>query len=97
MAQPITDDTSEETIIYDTMETVPETNPPAPTPPKTDHEKDEQPSKHEKNKKGRLIIRNVGIKKGGTQKDTDNDTPMPTITSSGKVRCNFCRAAPSTP
>ena len=92
-AQPITDDTSDETIIYDTVETVPETNPPAPTPSKTDREKDEQPSKHDRDKKGKLIIRNVGIKKGGTQQDTENDTPMPTITSSGKVRCNFCRRA----
>ena len=42
-------------------------------------------------KKGTLVIREVGLRKGGTRADTVDDTPMPTITSSGKVRCNFCR------
>ena len=91
---PIKDDTSDETIIYDDIEeTVPETNPPAPMPSKKEREKDEQPPKRDRNKKGKLVIRSVGIKKGGSQKDCENDTPMPTITSSGKVRCNFCRRA----
>ena len=54
-------------------------------------EKDEQAETQEKDKKGTLVIREVGLRKGGTQTDTVDDTPMPTITSSGKVRCNFCR------
>ena len=56
-------------------------------------EKDEQTETQEKDKKGTLVIREIGLRKGGTRTDADtiDDTPMPTITSSGKVRCNFCR------
>ena len=96
--QTLKDDSSEETIIYDTSEfsitaeVVPVTNEDlAPTPSTLDLEKDEQSVAQDRDKKGKLVIRQVGLKKGGTQKDTEDDTPLPTITSSGKVRCNFCR------
>ena len=67
---------------------------PTPTSSKILPENDEQeerPSNEHHDKKGMLVIREVGLRKGGTQKDAEDDTPMPTITSSGKVRCDFCR------
>ena len=54
-------------------------------------EKDEQTETQGNDKKGTLVIREIGLRKGGTRKDNTDDAPMPTITSSGKVRCNFCR------
>ena len=98
------DDTSDETITYDVPDLVDLADPGVDNTAKTtseqgprsklEHEKDEQTEKKnrdKKDKKGTLVIREVGLKKRGTQEETDNDTPMPTITSSGKVRCNFCR------
>ena len=95
--QTLKDDSSEDTIIYDTSEItitakiVPKANHPVPTPSKIDLEKDEQSETQDRDKKGKLVIREVSLKKGGTQKDTEDDTPLPTITNSGKVRCNFCK------
>ena len=99
------DNTSDETITYDVPDLTDLVDPgvdntaskttsePEPLS-KPEHEMDEQIEKKncdKKDKKGMLVIREVGLKKRSTQKETDNDTPMPTITSSGKVCCNFCR------
>ena len=79
-SQTPTDNTSEETVIYDsseftiTAETVPETNLPVPSPSKKkDLEKEEQSLTRDRDKKGKLVIREVGLKKGGTQKEADDD------------------------
>ena len=46
-------------------------------------------------RKGTLTIREVGLRKPGTNTDKNDPTPtndsMPVITTSGKVRCDFCK------
>ena len=94
--EPQKDDTSDETIIYDAsdladLDATASKTQPGPVPSKPEPEKDEQLENDDCDKKGMLVICEDSLRKGGTQKDTEDDTPMPTITSSGKVRCNFCR------
>ena len=81
------DDNSDNTIIYDPLTSE--------TPPKetTQHAAATELSP----RKGTLTIREVSLRKPGTSTDKSEPTPandndaMPVITTSGKVRCDFCK------
>ena len=60
---------------------------------KDEQEKTEQTNETKKQRKGTLIIREVGLCRGGTQPQNKDEEiySRPAISTSGKLRCDFCK------
>ena len=60
---------------------------------KDEHEKTEQTNETGKHRKGTLTIREVGLRRGETQPQNKDDDiySRPAISTTGKLRCDFCK------